>query len=100
MKTKIAAQPASGEAPYAHLSPIAEALIKAGNEPSPPIDGHVPNRIGFYQDKDGWRCDLLRPIDFELLDRKFELPRSLTLNFAASSILDCLTWIEISGNRR
>jgi hypothetical protein len=100
MKTKIVAEPASGEAPYAHLEPIVEALIEAGNEPSPPIGGHVPNGIGFYQDKDGWRCDLLRPIDFELLHRKFELPPSLCLNPKANSISDGRTWIEISGNRR
>src|SRR6476659_6955875 len=80
MKTRIAAEPASGEAPYAHLKPIVEALLEAGNEPSPPSGGHVPNRLGFYHDKDGWRCDLLRPIDFELLYRIFELPPSLSLN--------------------
>ena len=99
MKTRIAAEPASGEAPYAHLKPIVEALLEAGNEPSPPSGGHVPNRLGFYQDKDGWRCDLLRPIDFELLYRKFELPPSLSLNIKANSISDGRTWIEISGNR-
>jgi hypothetical protein len=100
MRTKIAVEPVSGEVPYAHLQPIVEALIEAGNEPSPAVGGRVPNRIGFYQDKDGWRCDLLHPIDFELLDRKFELPSSLSLNFGADSISDGLTWIEISGNRR
>jgi hypothetical protein len=100
MKTRIATDPASGEVPYAHLKPIVQALIDAGNEPSPPPGGQVPNRLGFYQDNHGWRCDLLGPIDFDLLDRKFELPPSLSLNPEANSISDGRTWIEISGNRR
>ena len=100
MKTIVAARPPSGEAPYAHLKPIVEALIEAGNEPSPVSSGRVPDAIGFYQDQDGWRCDLLHPIDFELLRLKFELPPSLSLNYATNSISDDLTWIEISGRRR
>jgi hypothetical protein len=100
MKIKIAAEPATGEAPYAHLKPIVEALLDAGNEPSPPVGGHVPNRLGFYQDKDGWCCDLLRPIDFDLLGSRFELPPSLALNREANSISDRRTWVQISGNVR
>lgn len=100
MKIKIAAQPPSGEAPYAHLKPIVEALIEAGNEPLPVSGGRVPDALGFYQDQDGWRCDLLRPIDFELLRVNFQLPPSLSLNFEANSISDDRTWIQISGNRR
>jgi hypothetical protein len=99
MKTKIAAEPAPGEPPYAHLKPIVEALLAAGNEASPTIGGHVPNRVGFYQDKDGWRCDLRRPIDFDLLDANFDLPSSLAINREANTISDRRTWIEISGDR-
>jgi hypothetical protein len=99
MKTKIAAEPSAGELPYAHLKPIVEALLEAGNEPSPPFEGHVPNGLGFYQDKHGWCCGLLRRIDFELVERLFELPPSLSLNAESNSISDRQTWIEIRGNR-
>ena len=99
MKTKIAARCTFDEAPYSHLVPIVEALLEAGNQLSPASGERIPNRLGFYQDTHGWRCDLLRAIDFDLVERTFELPSSLSLNSQAGLISDTLTWIEICGKR-
>ena len=83
MKTRIAAATTSGEAPYAHLEPIVEALLEAGNEPSPPCGGRVPNPLGFYQDKDGWRCDL-PPSDRLWTDRSKIRVAAITLTESRS----------------
>ena len=97
MKVRIGAEPEPGQEPYGHLKPIVKALLAAGNTPSPSVGHQIPNELGFYQDKDGWRCDLRQPIDFDLIDAKFDLPPTLALNREANSISDRRTWVQISG---
>jgi hypothetical protein len=101
MTAKVVIDPdaASEDEPYAYLKPLVRALLAAGNEPSSPYGGHVPNTLGFYRDKDGWRCDLRDPIDFDLIAAEFALPPSIELNRATNSITDRRTWIQISGNK-
>jgi hypothetical protein len=89
-KQKIDAMSPEDRLPYTHLEPIVDALIRAGNEVSGPEK--------FYMDRDGWRCDLKRPIDFPLLQERFDLPSSILLSESFDSILCQNSWIEIEGS--
>jgi len=74
---------------YAHLEPIVDALIEDGNQ--------LIN-TKFYTTRDGWRCDLEKPINFELLKEKFEFPKSIELLEEKDAIVCRNSWIEIRGN--
>lgn len=89
MREKIAAKPRESEPPYSHLEPLVTALLARGNS--------FATGGGFYQDRDGWRCDLSNPIDFDFIESHFELPKSLRLSRTHDSILCENTWIEISS---
>ena len=84
--------------PYFHLKPIVDALINNDNTFSNPIDGFEPNEDGFYKDKDGWKCDFSKPIDFDFIQSLFLLPDSIQLSKKDDSILCILSWVEIRGN--
>ncbi len=89
MKIKINSQSDDSARAYAHLIPIVEALVEAGNK--------WRGNSMFYLDVDGWRCDLYQPIDFGLLTIKFDLPKSILISEETDSILCKNTWIEIRG---
>jgi hypothetical protein len=97
--TKLSIEPYAppGAAPYSNLCPIVEALIARGNAPSPVRSGHVLNPLGFYEDRDGWVCDLRDLIDFAYLEREFSFPMSISLNHEANTISDRNSWIQIRG---
>jgi len=95
MKIKI--QPFSSEWPYdkpaieyAHLEPIVDALIEDGNE--------LTINTKFYMMRDGWRCDLKEPIDFDLLKDMFDFPKSIELLEGEDAIVCRNSWIEIKGS--
>ena len=90
MKVKIEAQPRDARHPYTHLKLLVEALLQAGNE-------SIYDNT-FFLDKDGWRCDLKKSIDFELVRQRFELPPSISLSEKHDSILCENTWVEIQGH--
>jgi len=91
VRTKILPYPRNHlDKPYSHLQPLVDAMIEAGNEPV--RDG------GFYMDRDGWRCDLKRSIDFQLLANKFEFPKSIILSEPLDKIFCQNTWVEIKGS--
>ena len=90
-KQTIAALPPDGAPPYSHLEPIVDALLAAGNEIAGPAK--------FYLDRDGWRSDLRKPINFRLIEECFELPPSVLLAKSRDAVLCQNTWIEISGGR-
>jgi len=75
--------------PFAHLIPIVDELIQAGNE--------LVHKELFHLDPDGWRCLLRKSIDFDLLERKFNFPEHFELSRKCDSILDTNTWVEIRG---
>jgi len=89
-KEKIEPMPLDEARPYSHLEPIVDLLIERGNEVSGPAK--------FYMDRDGWRCDLKRPINFRLVEERFDLPPSIFLSRSNDAILCQNTWIEIKGN--
>lgn len=96
MKEKIKPFPSTdnlfGTEAYEHLEPIVKTLIAAGNSPT--------HASVFYKDKDGWVCDLQKPIDFGLLRETFEFPDSILVSEEDDSIFCQNTWIEIKGNSK
>jgi hypothetical protein len=91
MKAPIAPWPRDPKKPYSHLEPLVQALVETSNRTVRPE--------GFYLDKDGWRCDLEKPIDFALLAARFEIPPTIKLSPQHDSILCQNTWVEIQGPR-
>lgn len=88
-KIKILSATSDKTKPFSHLEPIVIFLQRNGNQAvSPSL---------FELDKDGWYCLLEKPIDFDLLDKKFEFPSSISLSRKDNAILDTLTWVEIKG---
>ena len=88
-KESIKPLPDDKDRPFEHLLPIVEALLAEGNKSQHPGL--------FVLEKDGWRCDLMHPIDFGFLEKHFSFPRSIRLSRKYGSILDELSWIEIKG---
>jgi hypothetical protein len=91
MRISIAAMPPP-DMPYGHLLPIVDALIVAGSVPV--------SDAKFFQDRDGWRCELTKPIDFDLVRQKFDLPSSILLSEEHDAILCQNAWIEIKGGSK
>lgn len=91
MKQIVLAQSPSGSPPFVHLLPIVEVLAERS--------GHAPDACFFYQDKDGWRCDLPFIIDFDYLVSRLEIPKSICLMREKAAILCTNSWIEIKGLR-
>lgn len=89
MKVKILSATSDPSRPFAHLEPIVQSLVDDGNQPV--------ERNWFSLDQDGWHCLLKNPIDFDLLESKFEFPNSISLSRQDDAILDTLTWVEIKG---
>jgi len=89
-KERIEPTPSDVRRPYTHLLPIVHTLLKAGNE-------SMYDSL-FFLDKDGWRCDLKKPIDFALVREQFVLPNSISLSEKCDSILCENTWVEIQGH--
>jgi hypothetical protein len=90
-KIKIEAMPPDGSPPYVHLVPIVDALLENGNE--------IAGLSKFYMDRDGWRCDLRRPINFSLIEQRFDVPPSILLLRSQDGILCQYTWVSIHGNQ-
>lgn len=90
-RIRIAEGDEAAERPFENLLPIVDALVAGGNEWTSPTGP-------FYRDRDGWRCDMADPIDFEMIEELFELPRSIELAPARGTILDRNTWVVIEGD--
>lgn len=91
MKKKIAKLSKDPSRPYLNLEPLIELLAKSGN---PAVAD------GFVMERDGWICQLAKPIDFELLISNFEIPSSIVLSPEHQSILDQNSWVEIVGGNK
>jgi len=89
MKKSIESVSNNPKDPFAHLIPIVDELVQAGNE--------LVHKKIFHLDPDGWRCLFKKPIDFNLLERKFNFPNNIELSRQHDSILDINTWVEIRG---
>jgi hypothetical protein len=74
--------------PFANLQPIVDLLLAGGN---------ALEDDGFLLNPDGWRCRLVRPIDFELIQCNFHIPKNIHLSPEFDSVLDRGTWCSIEG---
>ena len=72
-----------------HLQPILELLSRDGNsfDDSSPLD----KRRG------GSTRLVAKPIDFELIERYFEIPKFIELNRAVRSVICRKCWCDIAG---
>ena len=98
MTVKIERESQHGQSQYEHLKPLVIALIAGSNKPSISHGGHPPDDLGFYMTQGGWLCDLMYPIDFDLIIREFEIPKSIKLNKDNDTIFCEGSWIQIRGN--
>jgi hypothetical protein len=81
-----------GEPVMSHLVPILLALVTAGNEVR-----WQTEHFGFLPQPDGWFCELIDPIDFGLVESRFELPDSIRLDPEHDRIVDDGNHAEIYG---
>ncbi len=81
-----------GETPMSHLVPVLLALVEAGNEVR-----YDTEYFGFLPQPHGWYCELIAPIDFDLLAARFELPDTIQPDPENDRILDDGNQAEIYG---
>ena len=88
MKQSVPLDPPDWSRPYGHLLPVVDVLVAGGNRVI---------RGGFYKNVDGWRCELVDPLDFELLRKRFRFPESICLAEGRNLVLCRRTWAAIEG---
>ena len=81
-----------GEPVMSHLVPVLLALVEGGNEVR-----WQTEYFGFLPAPDGWYCELIEPIDFDLLAARFELPDTIHLDPEHDRIVDDGNHAEIYG---
>ena len=79
----IDAQDRPGEPEMSHLAPVMVALVEAGNTVT-----YRNQSFGFVSGPDGLNAFLDRPIDFDLIERRFVLPPTIRLDRANDEICD------------
>ena len=88
----IDAQDRPGEPPMSHLAPVMVALVEAGNTVT------YPNQnFGFRHGPDGLHAWLDKPIDFDLIERRFVLPPTIRLDRANDQICDDTYYSYVYG---
>jgi hypothetical protein len=88
VKQSVPLDPPDWSRPYGHLLPVVDVLVAGGNRVI---------RGGFYKNADGWRCELVDPLDFELLRKTFRFPESICLAEGRNLVLCRRTWAAIEG---
>ena len=88
----IEAHKRPGEPVMSHLVPVLLALVGAGNE----LRYETPY-FGFLPQPHGWYCELIGPIDFDLLAARFELPDTIHPDPEHDRIIDDGNHAEIYG---
>jgi hypothetical protein len=90
VKQSVLLDPPDWSRPYGHLLPVVDVLVRGGNRVM---------RGGFHKDVDGWRCELVDPLDFELLRKRFRFPESICLAPGRDLVLCRRTWAAIEGGK-
>ncbi len=88
----IEATDRKGEPAMSHMAPVMLALVEAGNRVS-----HRNDNFGFIPQPHGWTAYLDEPIDFDLVERRFVLPPSITLDRENDRILDYYSQAYVIG---
>ena len=81
-----------GEPAMSHLAPVMVALVQAGNKVA-----YENDHFGFVPQPDGWQAFLTEPIDFDLVERRFVLPPTITLDRENDMILDAAYYSTVYG---
>lgn len=87
-KSEIAFNP-SARPVYLHLEPIVDLLLANGNELSREFRWGE-NRTGFY-------CFFKRPLDFDLIEKTFDIPSFVRFDREGDAIECDRTWATIRG---
>jgi len=90
VKQSVPLDPPDWSRPYGHLLAVVDALVAGGNRVI---------RGGFHKDVDGWRCELVDPLDFVLLRKRFRFPESICLAPGRNLVLCRRTWAVIEGGK-
>jgi hypothetical protein len=90
VKQSVPLDPPDWSRPYGHLLPVVDVLVAGGNRVI---------RGGFHKDVDGWRCELVDPLNFELLRKRFRFPESICLAPGRNLVLCRRTWAAIEGGK-
>jgi hypothetical protein len=88
----IEATDRKGEPAMSHLAPVMLALVEAGNRVS-----RRNENFGFIPQPHGWTAYLDEPIDFDLVEARFVLPPSITLDRENDQILDYFSQAYVIG---
>lgn len=88
------------DARYQHLVPIVSLLREHGNELAVDYGAHYADDSGFSIDKYSWHCLLVRPLDFDLVERTFTLAEHVRFERAEDAIRCARSGTAILGNRR
>ena len=88
----IDAQDRPGEPAMSHLAPVMVALVEAGNTVT-----YRNQNFGFVSQPDGLNAFLDRPIDFDLIERRFVLPPTIHLDRANDEICDDTYMCHVYG---
>ncbi len=78
---------------YERLVPLVEVLVQAGNGL---LNEHGDR--GFIPQPDGYNAYLTGPIDFDLLEREFEVPDDVQLDRERDMVVDRRTFATIYGS--
>jgi hypothetical protein len=75
--------------PYEHLDPLVDFLIENGNE--------LSRNYRWGENRTGYFCLLVKPIDFDLIGSEFFLPSYVRL-MSDSNAIECdKTWVSVKG---
>jgi hypothetical protein len=74
--------------PFETLLPLVNALVQHGN---------ALTDVGFVLNPDGWRCRMVRRLDFDLIEALFTIPANFEFSRESDTVLDRLTWCSIEG---
>ena len=89
----IANEPAAGQPAYAHLLPLVQALVDAGNA----VDRFGPEGQLFDVDQSGYIAYLTDRIDWAWVQEHFVLPDLVRYDAERDEISDMKNWVSIVG---
>jgi hypothetical protein len=88
MPTELVFDP-SARPVYSHLEPIVDLLLKEGNE--------LARGYRWGENRTGYYCFLVKPVDFDLIESTFLLPPNVRLDRDEDSVECDVTWASIKG---
>jgi hypothetical protein len=91
----IAEEPPKGQPPYAHLLPLVQGLVDAGN----PVTHHGPEGQLFAVNQGGYCAYLGKRLDWAWVQEHFDLPGHVGYDPDEDEIVDHRNWVSILGSQ-